>query len=129
MEVLQCRLARRRKKRVKMVVCQTVIKLFCILLLLSGISSSTVGLAHSSLSLIAFYLCLCSNLENSSLFLAPSTLPLNVGFSLSHLQYWVTPKMQTNPNCTAVTKGKLQFYYCNPEVCDFVMEVIVLGPV
>lgn len=129
MEVLQCRLARRRKERVKMVVCQTVIKLFCILLLLSGISSSTVGLAHSSLSLIASYLCLCSDLENSSLFLAPSTLLLNVGFfSLSHLQYWVTPKTQTNPNCTAVTKGKLQFYYYNPEVCDFVMEVIVLGP-
>ena len=119
-----------------MVVCQTVnqASLHSAALVLSGISSSTVGLAHSSLFLIAFYLCLCSEVENSSLSLSPCILPLCIFFTFSFavlllLLYWVTPNMQKNPNCTALTKGKLQFYYCNPKVCDFVMRVIVLGPV
>lgn len=137
LEVVQARLAKKEKKLKKSVVCRTVcqVSLHSAALVLSGISSNTVGLAHSSLFLMPFNLCLLSEVEDSSLSLSSSILHLYTFFFtfsfavLLLLLYCVTPNMQNNQNCTALTKEKLQFYYYNPKVCDSVMGVIALNPV
>lgn len=115
LEVVQARLAKKEKKVKKSVVCWTVcqVSLHSAALVLSGISSNTVGLAHSSLFLMPFNLCLLSEVEDSSLSLSPSILHLYIFFfhflicSTVAFTVLCNPKHAKQPKLHSFDQGKI----------------------